>query len=93
MIEQLNRNGVWVESAVINGRYVCAKVYDSPSIFGINNGRVSKLAIGKTAIRDHNKNFFDQMAYNYDRGLDFDDLPEGVLDSILEELEALPPIE
>jgi len=81
----------WI-TVVISGRWAQAKVYDNPSTFGINNGRVSKLCIGKTEIRDNNSNFFDQMDYNYDRRLDFDNLPEGVLTRIVAELEKLPPI-
>ena len=80
----------WI-TAIIDGRYVSAKVYDTPSVFGINNGRVSKCSIGKTSERDSGKNYFDQMDYNYDRGLDFDNLPEGVLESIVAKLEQLPP--
>jgi len=79
----------WI-CAIIEGRYVDAKVFDEPSTFGVNNGRVSKLTIGKTDSRDHNKNYFEQMCYNYDRGLDFDKTPPGLLDKILAELEALP---
>jgi hypothetical protein len=79
----------WI-TAIICDRYVCAKVYDLPSTFGVNDGRVSKLSICKTAHRDPDANYLDQMAYNYDRGLDFDNLPSGLLDKILAELEALP---
>lgn len=41
-----------------------AKVFDEGSTYGINEGRISKLEIfnGKTRV------------YNYDRGLDFDEL-------------------
>ena len=81
----------WI-TAIIEGRWVQAKVYDEPSTFGINNGRVSKLAVGKTDKRDHMSNFFDQMDFNYDRGLDFDSLPKGLLYKIVDELEALPKI-
>lgn len=77
--------------AVIQGRWVNAKVYDEPSTFGINNGRVSKCAISKTNDRIPFEDFHAQMDYNYDRGLDFDNLPAGLLDSIVAELEALPP--
>jgi hypothetical protein len=52
---------------------------------------VSKLAVSKTD--DKNKPgqpFHDAMAYNYDRGLDFDDLPKGLLDKIVRNLENLP---
>lgn len=81
----------WI-TAIIEGRWVQAKVYDEPSTYGINNGRVSKCAIGKTQYRDPTQNFFDQMAFNYDRGLDFDNLPPGLLDKIVAELETLPKI-
>jgi hypothetical protein len=81
----------WI-TAIIEDRWVQAKVYDEPSTFGIKNGRVSKLAIGKTSERNPNCNFFDQMCFNYDRGLDFDDAPEGLVDKVVAELEKLPKI-
>jgi hypothetical protein len=83
----------WI-TAIIEGRWVQAKVYDEPSMYGINEGRVSKLAISKTDTRDPNLNFFDQMDYNYDRGLDFKrrTLPVATLRKIVAELEALPKI-
>lgn len=80
----------WI-TVEIAGRRVEAKVYDNPSMFGINDGRVSKLAIMKTAVHDPNADYFEQCDYNYDRGLDFDDLPAGVLDNIVTQLETLPP--
>ena len=82
----------WI-TAIVDGRWVQAKVYDEGSCFGINGGRVSKLSIGKSETRDPNANFFDQMAYHYDRGLDFHhkrQLSKKVLDSIVSKLEALP---
>lgn len=82
----------WI-TLVVEGRLVEAKVYDEPSIFGVNDGRVSKIAIGKTDSRDYNADYFDQMSYNYDRGLDFHDLEtlsEEKLSAILEILENLP---
>lgn len=53
-----------------------AKVYDEPSEFGIDNGRISKLAI--RAGSNKGKELF-----NYDRGNDFDELPSGVLVKVL----------
>lgn len=79
-------NDVWV-TAVINGRWVQAKVYMEPSDFGINGGKVSKMAVGKTSTRDPSRAFFDQMDFNYDRGLDFSNLPESMVNSIVEQLE------
>jgi len=84
-------NTGWI-TAIIEGRWVQAKVYDEPSTYGVNNGRVSKLVIGKTDARDPTQNFFNQMDYNYDRGLDFKrrTLPVAKLRSIIAQLEALP---
>ena len=84
----------WI-TAIIEGRWVQAKVFNEPSCYGINNGRVSKLTIGKTDTRDPTKNFFDQMDYSYDRGLDFKrrTLPVATLRKIIAELEALPKLE
>lgn len=81
----------WI-TAIIEGRWVQAKVYDEPSVYGVNEGRVSKLAISKTDTCDPTRNFFDQMDYNYDRGLDFKrrTLPVATLRKIIAELEALP---
>lgn len=49
-----------------NGKYIAvhytAKVYDEPSDFGINCGRISKLTLKQDG----------KFVYNYDRGLDLD---------------------
>lgn len=81
----------WVR-AVIAGRYVFAKVYDEPSIWGINDGRVSKLQILTESFWESDKPFFPQVQYNYSRGLDFDNLPEGLLLEIVTALESLPAL-
>jgi len=89
ILEDNRRESGWI-TCVIEGRWVQAKVYDEPSDYGVYKGRVSKLAIGKC---DHTRpfeNFFEQMAYNYDRGLDFNNLPKGLLKKIVNELEKLP---
>jgi hypothetical protein len=92
----LQRSGSsgWI-TAIIEGRWVQAKVYDEPSIFGVNDCRVSKLVIGKTDNRDPNQDFFEQMDYNYDRGLDFhnETLPVEVLNKILSVLNGLPKLD
>ena len=41
-------------------------------------------------MHDPDQDFFPQMDFSYDRELDFNNLPSGVLDVILAELEALP---
>ena len=86
--DKRSSNG-WI-TAVIDGRWVQAKVYDVPSSYGVFDCRVSKLSIGKTSACRSGENFFDQMAYHYDRGNDFDNLPDGVLVSVANQLNALP---
>jgi hypothetical protein len=81
----------WI-TCLIEGHWVQAKVYDEPSSYGINNGRVSKLAISKTMKRNAGQDFFGQMCYNYDRGLDFDETADGLLDKVVAELETLPKL-
>jgi hypothetical protein len=66
---------MWHEGVVDGYRYF-AKVYDTGSKFGINAGRVSKLEIRE----DKNNGI---TVYNYDRGLDFDKAPAGLVEKIL----------
>lgn len=82
----------WV-TAVINGRWVQAKVYDEPSTYGVRDCRVSKLCVGLGDTRNTNANFFKQMAYSYDRGLDFHNkksLKTAELSAILDVLNSIP---
>ena len=87
IIDEADSSGDWV-TAVIDGHWVQAKVFGDPSTFGVNDGRVSKLSIGKMDFRYKDKNFFNQMCYNYDRGLEFDDSEKyGVdVDSVVKKL-------
>jgi len=77
----------WV-TVVINDRYISAKIYDTPSTFWINNGRISKMSVSKKGRYVKEDNFFDQMDYNYDRGLDFNKMPDNELNNIINELES-----
>jgi hypothetical protein len=79
----------WV-TALICGRWVQAKVFDRPSSFGINSGRISKLVISKTDSYNSNRDFLSQMDFNYDRGLDFNKINNGLLETIILTLESLP---
>jgi len=88
IIDEHDKHG-WI-TCYVAGRWVQAKVFSEGSTYGINNGRVSKLSISKNNKRDAGKPFHPQMDYNYDRGLEFDNLPDGMLDKIVQELEALP---
>lgn len=81
-------------TVLIEGRWVQAKVFNARSHFGINDGRVSKLAIGKTDSIDSSKDFFNQISYNYDRGLDFDKLNnDKLLNTIIQTLDNLPQMD
>ncbi|KKL05642.1 hypothetical protein LCGC14_2603960 [marine sediment metagenome] len=82
----------WI-TAVMDGHWFQAKVYDNPSTFGINDGRVSKLAILKESRRNLNESFLDQVCFNYDRELDFDEAPVGLVDKIVEWCEKLDKLE
>ena len=62
----------------INGYRFEVKHYENGSQYGINEGRISKLSIRKDG----------KWVYNYDRGLDFDNLDEAgklVYDQILQQ--------
>lgn len=83
----------WV-TARVDGRWCQAKLFDVGSTFGINNGRVSKLCVAKSGVKELGAhtglNFFDNLDFNYDRGLDFSNLKPGALDSIVAQFEKLP---
>lgn len=96
VIEDARSTRGWI-TAIIENRWCQAKVYDEPSINGIKGGRVSKLAVAKEGVAalglHTGLNFFDNIDFNYDRGLDFDNLKDGLLDRIVTQLEALPKAE
>lgn len=75
---------MWHEG-VIDGFWWQAKVYDEGSRFGINGGRVSKLAICEGEEWDHRK-----LVYTYDRSIDFDECPPEILAKVLAHCESLP---
>lgn len=59
----------WLEGFI--GKYTFqAKVYDEPSTFGINDGRVSKLMVWDEVVRQEKSNIFTASIINYDRGWD-----------------------
>ena len=71
---------MWINGKIDGYRYE-AKVYSIGSVHGINGGRVSKLSVCQEA---DNPCLDDLAIYNYDRGLDFDNAPDGLIDRILE---------
>ncbi len=74
----------WV-TFVLEGHWCEAKVYDRPSQFGINDGRVSKLVITK----GEEWQGMSEAVYNYSRGLDFDSAPNGLVQKVVAFCEAL----
>ena len=75
---------MWHER-VTDGFYWQAKVFNEGSPFGIDGGRVSKLAICDGGNWDAAR-----QVYNYDRGLDFDKCPPDTLAKIVAICEATP---
>lgn len=69
----------------IDGHWCQAKVYYSGSNFGINGGRVSKLAICDGKNWDSQK-----IIYNYDRGLDVNNAPTELVNKVVAYCEGLP---
>lgn len=85
----------WIDGT-IDGMRFQARVYDEGSRFGIEEGRVSKLAIWNEAIRKARRNFFDACTVNYDRGWDIRPkkaADKKMLAALLEYLESLPTAE
>lgn len=65
-ITRPGKSGEWTDGTV--GRYRFeAKVYDESSHYGINGGRVSKLAIWDEKVRDEKCNFDEACIIQYDR--------------------------
>lgn len=66
---KFNDSSNWVDGVV--GKYhFQAKLFDTPSTFGIENGRVSKLSIWDQKVRKEKLNFLKACVVNYDRGWD-----------------------
>jgi len=80
----------WVRGNVNKGEYTfSAKLFDQGSIFGIKEGRVSKLCIFKGKRQDGFKNVF----VNYDRGWDIEPQTkeeQNVYEYVLDFLENAP---
>lgn len=66
-----------------------AKVYDEPSGFGFNEGRVSKLSAARALPAD--RPWGGREVLNFDRGFDFDRSQPGLVQALVDFCEALPP--
>ena len=86
-IARYSKSDLWAEGLTEDGFWFQAKVYNTGSQFGINKGRVSKLSVCQGTRWNP-----ETQVYNYDRGLDFDRAPNGLVDRIVQACETLPPI-
>lgn len=84
----------WREGTV-EGHHFQAAVYDEPSVYGINEGRISKLMVWDEAKRQGRRSYSRTTLMNYDRGWDIE--PEArhkaLIDELVSYLENLPPYE
>jgi hypothetical protein len=69
---------MWRE-IVLFGWRIQAKIFDNPSMYGINEGRISKLWV-----REEKSG---KELLNYERGWDFNYLPKPVVDLLVKYLE------
>ena len=84
VLKDERKSSGWV-IAIVNGRYCQAKVYSEGSVYGINEGRVSKLCVSSGKAW---KGLSDTV-YNYDRGLDKCELPQAEVDAIVAAFESM----
>lgn len=88
-VRESQSGGKWVDG-LFEGYLFQGLLFDEPSQYGINGGRVSKLTVGPAASGRAALGL--DRAYDYDRGLNFDNTPEGFINSrLVPELEAAVP--
>ena len=73
----------WLEGTV-EGHHFQAAVYDEPSVYGINEGRISKLMVWDEAKRQGRRSYSRTTLMNYDRGWDIE--PEARHKALIDEL-------
>ena len=71
------------KTGFVNKYHYYATVFETLSEYGINNGRVSKLSIRKVYKNTANSTYTEKEIYNYDRGLDFNNCPNNILNKII----------
>lgn len=94
LIEAKRLDGAWVDGSIDGFRFQ-AKVFNEGSMYGINEGRVSKLMIWDEAKRQEHQNIFKGCIVNYDRGWDIEPThadEKEILQAALEYLEAFPEV-
>ena len=85
----------WIDGNIDGFRFQ-AKVYDEGSVYGINEGRVSKLMIWDEAKKQACGNIFKASILNYDRGWDIKPATaadKDILCAVLEYLGGIPTAE
>lgn len=80
----------WVSAVINDGEYtISSKLFDEGSVFGIDEGRVSKLMIRDASIND----FWNSCIVNYDRGWDIKpstDEHNAIFEAVMDFLENAP---
>lgn len=90
IVKKLDQYPWW--EGTIEGYHFQAAVYDEPSVYGINQGRISKLMVWDEAKRQRYRNIFRAALMNYDRGWDIKPKAEhkAMIDDLISYLENLP---
>ena len=84
----------WLEGTV-EGHHFQAAVYDEPSVYGINEGRISKLMVWDETKRQCRRGYSRTILMNYDRGWDIEPKAQhkSLIDELISYLENLPAYE
>lgn len=88
LFEQISVRDNWVNARLKanNDISLCAKIFADQSSYGVNFGRVSKIAMVSESARQAQSDYFADCKLNYDRGWDV--VPEGewinIMNRILE---------
>lgn len=86
------RDYPWMEG-IIEGCHFDAEVYDAPSEYGINEGRISKLMVWKEVEEKGSRKVSRKLLANYDRGWDIKPQAQykKMFDELVSYLESQPP--
>lgn len=84
----------WREG-MIEGNHFQAAVYDEPSVYGIDEGRISKLMVWDETKRQCRRGYSRTILMNYDRGWDIEPKAQhkDMIDALIFYLENLPAYE
>ena len=84
----------WREG-MIEGYHFQAAVYDEPSVYGIDEGRISKLMVWDETKRQCRRGYSRTILMNYDRGWDIEPKAQhkALIDELISYLENFPAYE